>query len=146
MQQNNELNRGRSVVFSIHAHLVFVTKYRRACFDAEHLEFLRFTFSTVCRKQGATLIECNGEADHVHLLISYPPKLSISALVNSLKGVSSRMLSKEYGRLHKWYWKGVLWSPSYFVSSCGGAPLAVIKKYIECQQTPDPRLKAEAWS
>ncbi len=145
MTNTQELNRGRHVVFSLHAHLVFVTKYRRSVFDSEHIEFLGKCFSEVCRKADAELIEFNGEDDHVHLLVSYDPKTSISALTNSLKGVSSRLLAKEFGRLHQWFYKGVLWSPSYFVASCGGAPLEIIEKYIQNQESPDPRLKARAW-
>jgi len=72
----------------------------------------------------------------VHLLINYPPKISISKLVNSLKGVSSRKLRLEYPDLLQHYWKGVLWSPSYFAGSCGGAPIDVIRQYIEQQNTP----------
>jgi putative transposase len=70
-------------------------------------------------------------------LVNYPPKVSVSALVNSLKGVSSRMLKKSYPELLKRYWKGTLWTPSYFAASCGGAPIAIIRQYIEQQQTPD---------
>ncbi|KXW57234.1 transposase IS200 like protein [Ferrovum myxofaciens] len=78
----------------------------------------------------------DGEDNHVHLLVEYPPKLAVSVLVNSLKGVSSRLLRKERPDLKKRYWKNVLWSPSYFASSCGGAPIGIIKQYIEQQQTP----------
>jgi putative transposase len=77
-------------------------------------------------------IRLNGESDHVHLLIEYPPKLSISQIVNSLKGVSSRMLRKEFGLApHQEH----LWSPSYFCVSCGGAPIAKIKEYIDHQES-----------
>lgn len=79
----------------------------------------------------------NGENDHVHLLVEYPPKVSISKLVNSLKGVSSRLLRKYSSTLKKHYWKGVLWSPSYFAASCGGAPISIVKQYIQQQTTPD---------
>ena len=76
------------------------------------------------------LIQLNGETDHIHCLIEYPPKLSISQIVNSLKGVSSRMLRKKYElKPHNDH----LWSPSYFAVSCGGAPIAKIKQYIENQ-------------
>ncbi|HAX4194198.1 TPA: IS200/IS605 family transposase, partial [Escherichia coli] len=79
----------------------------------------------------------DGEPDHVHLLINYPPKLAISSLVNSLKGVSSRLLRRDRPDIAvRYYDKGVLWSPGYFVSSCGGAPISVICQYIEQQQTP----------
>ena len=66
-----------------------------------------------------------------------PPKIAISALVNSLKGVSSRRLRQMRPELVRRYWKGVLWSPSYFSASCGGAPISIIRQYIEQQRTPD---------
>jgi putative transposase len=84
-------------------------------------------FLNVCAKFDATLEEFNGEGDHVHLMVTYPPKYAISALVNSLKGVSSRLLRQEFPQLRNKYWRGVLWSPSYFAGSCGGAPLDVLK-------------------
>lgn len=85
----------------------------------------------------AELGEFDGEDDHVHLLVNYPPKVSVSNLVNSLKGVSSRMIRKKnYPSIHKKLWGGALWSPSTFAGSCGGAPIAVIRQYIEQQQTP----------
>jgi putative transposase len=68
--------------------------------------------------------------------VTYPPKLALSKLVNSLKGVSSRLLRKQFKSMRTDYWKGVLWSPSYFASSCGGAPIDVLKQYIREQQTP----------
>ncbi len=93
-------------------------------------------FTDICQRFEAELIEFDGEQDHVHLLVHYPPKLSVSKLVNSLKGVSSRLLRANFDSIHRHYWKGVLWSPSYFAGSCGGAPITVIRQYIEQQQTP----------
>ncbi len=73
----------------------------------------------------------------MHLLVEYPPKVPVSSLANSLKGVSSRLLRKERPDIGKRYWKGILWSPSYFASSCGGAPISIVRQYyIEQQQTP----------
>ena len=118
-------------------HLVFVTKYRRKIFTARSLRYLQQIFSNICEDFEAKLIEFDGETDHVHLLINYHPKTSISKLVNSLKGVSSRLLRKEFKSLHKHFYKGVLWSPSYFAGSCGGAPIDIIRQYIEQQQTPN---------
>jgi putative transposase len=90
---------------------------------------------SVCEDFDAQLIEFNGEADHVHLLINYPPKVALSSLVNSLKGVSSRMMRKEFGDFHPWLKRrGVLWSPSYFAASCGGAPISILRQYIQQQQ------------
>ena len=78
-----------------------------------------------------------GEKDHVHLLVNYPPTVAISRLVNSLKGVSSRLIRKEkYPAISRALWGNALWSPSYFAGSCGGAPLEVIREYIEQQDSP----------
>lgn len=79
----------------------------------------------------------DGEDDDVHLLVNYPPKVPLSKLVNSLKGVSSRRLRQMHPTLARRYWKGVLWSPSYFAASCGGAPLEIIRQYIKQQRTPE---------
>jgi putative transposase len=137
MQMNNEVRVGRSVVFNLHVHLVFVTKYRRDVFSSRVLIDLENIFKSVCEDFEAELIEFNGEHDHVHLLVNYPPKVSVSSLVNSLKGVSSRLIRKKsYPEIEKKLWGSQLWSPSYFAGSCGGAPLAIIKQYIENQQRP----------
>lgn len=121
----------------MHVHLVFVTKYRRGVFTQAVLDDLRSIFASVCADFEAELIEFNGEDDHVHLRVNYPPKVAVSALVNSLKGVSSRMIrKKDCPTISKKLWGDALWSPSYFAGSCGGAPIAVIRQYIEQQQTP----------
>lgn len=120
----------------MHVHLVFVTKYRRDVLHSEALDRLRDIFAEVCLDFESTLLEMDGEDDHVHMLVAYPPKVSVSKLVNSLKGVSSRMLRKQCPDLASRYRKGVLWSPSYFAGSCGGAPIEIVKRYIERQQTP----------
>ena len=102
------------------------------------LEDLKGIFSEICKDFEATLEEFDGEDDHVHLLVTYPPKVAISNLVNSLKGVSSRLIrKKDYPSIQRKLWGKSLWSPSYFAGSCGGAPLSVLKQYIESQHTPD---------
>jgi putative transposase len=136
MADDKDLRRGRHCVFKMHVHLVFVTKYRRGVFDGDAINRLRTIFAKVCADFEAQLIEMDGEDDHVHLLVEYPPKVAVSNLVNSLKGVSSRLLRKERPDIQKRCWKGVLWSPSYFASSCGGAPISIVRQYIEQQQTP----------
>ena len=93
-------------------------------------------FKSVCNSFDAELVEFNGEYDHVHLLVHYTPKTTISKLTNSLKGVSSRYLRKNFQDISKYYWKGTLWSPSYFAGSCGGVPIEVVKRYIEGQKIP----------
>lgn len=134
----NDIRTGRHCVFILHVHLVFVTKYRRGVFTKEILQDLQTIFSDVCNDFEASLEEFDGEDDHVHLLVTYPPKVAISNLVNSLKGVSSRLIrKKDYPSIHRKLWGQSLWSPSYFASSCGGAPLSVLKQYIESQRTSD---------
>jgi len=126
------LTRGRHSVTSLNAHLVFVTKYRRKVFTNESLDYLKECMEEVGRKMNFEIIEFNGEADHVHVLVSYPPVLSISKIVNHLKGVSSRMYRTRYKSPSKEH----LWSPSYFASSVGGAPIEVLKQYIQDQLKP----------
>ena len=137
MLKSTNIRKGRACVFSIHIHLVFVTKYRKKVFTKVILKDLKPIFSNVCSKFQANLIQFDGEKDHVHLLIEYPPKIAISKLVNSLKGVSSRMIRKQnYPKIKKSLWGNSFWSPSYFAGSCGGAPLSIIKQYIEKQNSP----------
>lgn len=138
MEKETDLRRGRYVVFNLHVHLVFVAKYRRKVFTKEVLDDMRGIFESVCTDFEAQLVDFDGENDHVHLLVNYPPKVSISKLVNSLKGVSSRMIRKKnYPSIHEKLWGGALWSPSYFAGSCGGAPITIIRQYIKQQNTPD---------
>ena len=93
----------------MHVHLVFVTKYRREVFTKEILDALHPIFSSVCRDFEADLVEFDGEDDHVHLLVNYPPKVTVSKLVNSLKGVSSHLIRKrDYPSIRKKLWGGAL--------------------------------------
>ena len=132
-----EYRSGRHCVFQLHAHLIFTPKYRRRVFEGVHIEAMREIFARVCEGFHVELAEFNGESDHVHLLVNFPPSVELSKRVNSLKGVSSRLLRKQFPELEKRYWKNVLWSRSYFAASCGGAPLEIIRQYVEQQKTPD---------
>jgi len=95
---------------------------------------LQTIFTKVCEDFGAELRACDGEDDHIHLLVEYPPTVPLPTLVNSLKGVSSRLLRQQRPDIVRRYWKNVLWSPSYFAASCGGAPLDIIRRYVEQQR------------
>lgn len=91
----------------------------------------------VCDDFEVELVEFNGENNHVHLLVNFPPKVALSKLVNSLKGVSSRRMRQEFPELAQHYWRAQrLWSGSYFAGSVGGAPLSVLRQYIEQQDRP----------
>ena len=134
MKNTADFRTGRHCVFVLHVHLVFVTKYRRKVLTEAAHKTLRAIFVHICQAFEARLVEANGEDDHVHLLVEYPPKVALSKLVNSLKGVSSRRLRQQHGEIAARYYKGVLWSSSYFAASCGGAPLSIIRQYIEDQR------------
>ncbi|WUD72214.1 IS200/IS605 family transposase [Streptomyces sp. NBC_00510] len=137
-EPNTDVRRGRHVVYHLHAHLVFVTKYRRSVFNDAMLTRCEEIMRKVSEDFEADLIEFNGGEDHVHLLVHYPPKVALSNLVNSLKGVSSRRLRQEYtGHANQAIMHGRFWSGSYFAGSCGGAPLQVVKDYIDNQKRPD---------
>ncbi|WP_431825375.1 IS200/IS605 family transposase [Burkholderia sp. F1] len=128
---------GRHCVFLMHVHLVFVTQYRRDALSKAVLDGMREIFANLCRDFASELVEFDSEDDHVHLLVNYPPKVSVSSLVNSIKGVSSRMIrQKIYPSIRKKLWGGALWSPSYFAGSCGGAPIEMVRPYIEQQKPP----------
>jgi putative transposase len=89
---------------------------------------------------GGELRQCDGEDDHVHLLVSFPPKYSVANLVNSLKGVSARLLRRRnFPEVRKKLWGEHFWTPSYFAATTGGATLATIRRYIENQRAPAKR-------
>lgn len=91
----------------------------------------------VCADFETELAEFNGEANHVHLLVNFPPKVALSKLVNSLKGVSSRRMRQEFPDLVQHYYRAnKLWAGSYFAGSVGGAPISVLRQYIEQQNRP----------
>jgi putative transposase len=133
-----EYRRGRHSITKLVCHLVFVTKHRRKLLDDPAIDWLRGHLGKVCAQMDCVLVAYDGEKDHVHLLIEYPPKHSVSSLVNALKGTSSRLLRLERRDIAAHYWKGVLWSPSYFAASAGGAPLEGIKQYVEAQRASAP--------
>jgi putative transposase len=129
--------RGRHAIFKLYVHLVFTPKYRRKVFTNEMLVRLEAIMKTQCFLCESELLELNGEGDHIHMLICYPAKLSVSILVKTLKGVSARRLRQEfYSEIENKFWGDHFWSPSYCAVSSDGAPLDVIKKYIEEQDRP----------
>ncbi|BBC36803.1 hypothetical protein SGFS_080970 [Streptomyces graminofaciens] len=91
----------------------------------------------MCTDFECELVEFNGEDNHVHLLVNFPPKIAVTKPVNSLKGVSSRRLRQEFPDLVRHYWRAnKLWSGSYFAGTVGGAPLSVVRQYINSRTGP----------
>ena len=129
-----QFRRERHSVTDLKIHLVCVTKYRDEVFSGEELKLIEEVFRHVAKQMNFQILEISGEDEHVHALIEYPPKLSVSKIVNALKGVSSR----RYGQagFKKPHGKTALWSPSYFAVSVGGAPIEVLIKYIKNQEKP----------
>lgn len=122
------------MVFKLHAHLVFIPKYRRKVLTERVFAEARAAWAKVCTDFESELIEANYEPDHVHLLVSYPPKVALSALVNSLKGVSARRVrAKRFPEVTSILRGPAFWSASYCAVSCGGAPLETVKAYIRGQ-------------
>jgi len=129
--------RKRHSVSKLLVHLVFTINFRRKLLNAIMIEQLRKAFISSCNKLECELVEMDGEADHVHLLISYPPKLAVSVMVNNLKAVSSRAVRIQNPALTKQSNNGVLWSRSYFACTAGGATIDALKVYIQNQSTPE---------
>lgn len=132
-----ELVRRRHSVTSLQARIIFTPKYRRRVFTGEHMANLREAFAAACEKMECELISFDGDADHVHLLIRYPPTLSMSSIVNVLKSASSKRLRGLHPELKRLGKTSAIWSRSYFACSVGGAPLEVLRHYIENQNTPE---------
>ena len=125
--------------YLIQAHIIFVTKYRERKFTSEMLDKMDFIIKRECLKLKSELVEFNGESDHVHMIISYLPSISISIsrLVNVLKSITGREMNLWFPQLNQVAWrKNALWNSGYFACSVGGAPIEVLKQYIEQQDRP----------
>ncbi len=120
------------------AHLVLTTKYRRKVLTGAMIERLGETMSDLCLKWNCKLVEFNGEDNHIHLLFQYLPQMEMPKFIGNLKSVTSRRIRSEFAsEVDKVYWKNVLWNESYFIASCGGVTVSVLRKYIEEHDTPD---------
>lgn len=138
MSLSTKLQKRAHCVYALNYHLVLVTKYRRKCLSSFMLSVIEALARERCESRDGELVEINGEADHVHLLVSLPPQVAISEFVNALKTNTARVLRRDCANeLRRWYSEPVLWSRSYCVLSVGGAPLEVLKQYIESQDRPE---------
>lgn len=130
---------GARAVSDLKAHLVLTTKYRKKVLSAEMLSRLSGLIQNFCHEWGCDVIEFDGDSDHVHLLFRYYPQIQISKFVNSLKTTSSRLIRKEFpDEVQRVYRNPVLWHSSYFIASCGGVTVDVLRKYIENQSGEKP--------
>lgn len=128
---------GAHSAYLLHAHIVFVTKYRRRVFTSATLDDCRTLMGSICEAHGCALTEFNGEPDHVHLLIEFMPSTFLALLIKQLKGSSAHMLRQQHAaHVRKYLWGKHFWSASYFVTTAGGAPLSIFRQYIEQQDRP----------
>lgn len=139
-----DYKRSHHCVYNLHYHLVLVTKYRRKCLTQAILGRLEQICQDNCQRWEIDLLEFGGEADHIHLLLSMHPNIMPSKFINNLKTVTSRIIRKEFSaHLRKYYWKKpalkkpALWTRAYCLITAGGAPLSILKQYIQNQETPD---------
>ena len=122
------------VQFDIEYHIVWTTKYRYKVLTGRIAERVRELIRQSCNSLDVTIIKGSVGREHIHLLVSSPPSLSVSKLVQQLKGKTSRVLLSEYKELKKRYWGQHLWASGYFVRSVGTVTKDIIKEYIESQQ------------
>ena len=120
-------------VFLLHYHLILVVKYRRQVFTDEISERAKEIFSYIAPSYKIELVEWNHDKDHVHILFKGQPKTEMSKFSNAYKSASSRLLKKEFPIIRQKLWKEMFWSQSFCLLSSGGAPIEVIKEYIENQ-------------
>ena len=128
-----KLDSNHHSVFLLHYHLVMVVKYRRRVFDDEVSERARGIFERIAPAYNVTLEEWNHDGDHVHVLFRAHPNSDLSKFVNAYKSASSRLLKKEFPRVREKLWKEAFWSRSYCLVTTGGAPLELVRRYIEGQ-------------
>lgn len=136
--KNQDLKTLHHCVYDIKYHLVLVTKYRKKCISEKILKSLEKHFKRLLSNWEGEVLEFNGENDHIHLLISVKPTIQPSKLINNLKTVTARLIRKEFKEaLKDFYSKPVFWSRTYCLISVGGAPISVLKQYIENQGNRD---------
>ena len=137
MRDNREitinLDNNNHSVFALYYHLILVVKYRRKVFDDSISEFAENVFVKIAPSYNITLLEWNHDQDHVHILFKAHPNTELSRFINAYKSASSRLIKKQFPEVRKKLWKEYFWSRSFCLISTGGAPVEVIRKYIEKQ-------------
>jgi len=129
-----EYRRGGHTVYDIEYHIVWATKYRYKVLQGKIAERLREVLRQGCRTHGMTIVRGSIGKDHVHMLVSCPPTLAPSKIVQLLKGRSSRLIQEEFEELRKRYWGQHLWARGYFCRTVGVVTEEMVKEYIENQQ------------
>ncbi len=135
---------GSHTVFSIHLHLVWITKYRKKVMVGPVSYRVRDIVREICLQDQVDIIKGHVSTDHIHLFVSIPPQVTISRLVQRLKGKTSFKLLNEFPHLRKTYWGRHFWARGYFCCSSGNVTDDIIKQYIESQDvSSDDNFKVE---
>ena len=129
-------------VFSLHYHLILVTKYRKPVFDDEISEKAKALFEAIAPNYKIEVLEWNHDQDHVHILFKAQPKTELSKFINAYKSASSRVLKKEFPSIREQLWQDMFWSRSFCLLSSGGASIEVIRQYIKEQGSKDDKTKS----
>lgn len=128
-----ELDNNNHSVFLMYYHLVFVIKYRRKVITDKISNRLKEIFEYIAPNYNIALQEWNHDKDHVHILFKAQPNSELSKFINAYKSASSRLIKKEYPIIRKCLWKEYFWSRSFCLLTTGGAPIEIVKRYIESQ-------------
>ena len=118
-------------VYDLKYHIVWVTKYRKPVLRGEIAKRVRELIRQTCATMDVYILSGHVSSDHIHLLVSVPPNIAVSALVQRLKGRSSRRMQEEFGELKRQYWGRHMWARGYFAVSTGNVTDEIIKQYIE---------------
>ena len=128
-----ELDNNNHSVFSMYYHLILVVKYRRKVFDDSISDYAKSVFEKIAPSYNISLLEWNHDVDHVHIMFKAQPNSELSKFINAYKSASSRLIKKDYPEIREKLWKEYFWSQSFCLLTTGGAPIEVIRKYIETQ-------------
>ncbi|WP_440604694.1 IS200/IS605 family transposase [Bacillus sp. GB_SG_008] len=128
-----KLDSNNHSVFLLYYHLVLVVKYRRNVFDDDMSDYAKDMFVRLSENYNITLVEWNHDVDHVHILFKAHPNTEMTKFINAYKSASSRLIKKEFPQVKKKLWKEMFWARSFCLLTTGGAPVVVVKKYIENQ-------------
>ena len=128
-----KLDNNNHSVFAMYYHLILVVKYRRKVFDNDISEYAKTIFLKIAPSYNITLLDWNHDVDHVHIMFKAQPNSELSKFINAYKSASSRLIKKEYPEVRKKLWKEYFWSQSFCLLTTGGAPIEVIRQYIEKQ-------------
>ncbi|WAA12913.1 IS200/IS605 family transposase [Fervidibacillus halotolerans] len=128
-----ELDNNNHSVFSLYYHLVLVVKYRRPVIDDTISDYAKDMFVRLGKNYNISLVEWNHDMDHVHILFKAHPNSELSKFINAYKSASYRLIKKHFPQVKRKLWKEYFWSRSFCLLTTGGAPIEVIKKYIENQ-------------